>query len=499
MITFIFLLAAALLIFLNAFFVLAEFAAVKIRPSRVEELIAQGNARARIVRHIQERLDEYLSVCQVGITLASIGLGFVGEAAFAELVMLATGASSGAAHAAAITIAYILVSALHIVLGEQVPKMLALQRPEGSSLFIARPMKFFRTVFFAPLILLNGATSGVLRLFGIRSRPRETRHSEEELRIILERSQTEGLMSFRRLLILENIFDLGGVRVRDAMHPAGAVKVLRAGAPWEENFRVVRESRFSRFPLVDGASDMPLGIVHVKDLLYEGPEKMASADLRKIARPYVTTTEETPLENLLAELQRRRGHLAMVKGPDGRWSGFLSLEDIIEEIIGTVEDEFEVEPPLSLGEALTEGRVILGLQAAGIPEAVQQVFAAVPPAELPLPPAPLAAAVLERERAMCTYLGNGLAIPHARIEGLDRPVLLFARSDTGVPVRKSPEKARLLFILLTPAGAPRLQVRLLARICGLVDSEYVMDRLLQAPTAVGILEAVRTGEPLTVQ
>jgi tellurite resistance protein TerC len=306
-------------------------------------------------------------------------------------------------------------------------------------------------------------------------------------------------MSFRRLLLLENIFDLGGVRVRDTMRSRTAVKVLQADAPWEANLKVIRESRFSRFPLLDGKSEMPLGVVHVKDLLYEGPEKMAACDLRKIARPFHTTTEETPLENLLSDLQRHRGHLAMVRGADNKWTGFISLEDIIEEIIGTIEDEFEVEPPTYLADAMTEGRVVLGVRAANLPDAVGAAFGTVAESSLPLPVGKLVTAVLERERAMSTYLGNGLAIPHARIEGLEKPTILFARSEEGIPTRKPDEKAHLIFILLTPAGAPRAQVRLLARICGLIDSEYVAERLLHAETPAGVLEAVRAGEPLTVR
>ncbi len=493
----IYILLAFLLLLLNAFFVLAEFAAIKLRPSRVETLVAQGNAKAKLVQHIQSRIDEYLSVCQVGITLASIGLGFVGGPKFAEVFARATGLSSPLAHAVTVALLYVIVSTLHIVLGEQVPKMFAIRRPEGSSLFIALPLRFFRAIFYLPLMVLTRATNGVLRLFGVTGASSAEEHSEEELRLLLAQSQSTGMMSFRRLLLLENIFDLGDVKVKDAMRLRDAVKVLRAGAPWEENFKVIRDSRFSRFPLVDGG-EMPLGIVHVKDLFYEGPEKLATLDFRKIARPYITAAEEAPLENLLGELQRHRGHLAMVRNAEGKWAGFLSLEDIIEEIVGTIEDEFETEPPIFLADALTAGRTVLGLQASSLEEMIGQAFGRVPAAELPLPHEKLVRAVLERERAMSTYLGSGLAIPHARIEGLEKPVLVFARSEEGVPVRGREEKAHFVFILLTPAGAPRAQVRLLARICGLVDSEYVAERLRRADTPAAVVEAIRAAEPMSI-
>jgi len=489
----IYLLLAVFLLLLNAFFVLAEFAAVKMRPSRVDALVAQGNAKAKIVQHVQRRLDEYLSVCQVGITFASIGLGFTGKPAFAHLIMSLTGASSEVANPVAVGTAYVLVSFLHILLGELVPKSLAIRRSEGSALLTAMPLRIFHWVFYVPLIVLNSSANAILRLFGVSRDVKEEEHSEEELRIILARSQGTGLMSFRRLLLVENIFDLGDVKVRDAMRLRDGVKSLRAGAPWEENFKVIRETRFSRYPLVDGGG-FPVGVVHVKDLFYEGPEKLPTLDLKKVARPYLTTPEDAPLESLLGELQRHRGHLAMVRNAEGRWTGFISLEDIIEEIIGTVEDEFEVEPPIYLADTLSPGRTILGLEGSSLEEVIGQAFGRVPAEELPIPHEKVVKAVLERERAMSTYLGNGLALPHARIEGIEKPLTVFARSDQGVPVKGRDEKAHLIFVLITPAGAPRTQVRLLARICGLIDSEYVTEKLLRAHSPAEVVDSIRAAE-----
>jgi CBS domain containing-hemolysin-like protein len=490
-----YLLLAVLLLLLNAFFVLAEFAAVKVRPSRVEALAARGNPRAKLVQHIHGNLDEYLSVCQVGITFASIGLGFAGEEAFADLFRKVFGVGSGVSRALAIPMAYVLVSFLHILLGELVPKSVAIRRAERAALWTALPLRFFRWVFILPLVVLNGSANFILRVAGLSAAAKEQEHSEEELRLILAQSQSSGLMSFRRLLLLENIFDLGDLRVRDAMRVRDAVKVLKAGAPWEENFKVIRDSRFSRFPLVDGGA-MPLGVVHVKDLFFEGPERMAAADLRKIARPYVITSEETPLENLLGELQRHRGHLAMVRNADGKWVGFLTLEDIIEEVVGAIEDEFETEPPIYLADALTAGRTVLGLSGASLEEVIGQAFGRVADAELPVARERIVRAVLERERAMSTYLGSGLAIPHARLEGLEKPALVFARSEEGIPVKGRDEKAHFIFVLLTPLGQPRAQVRLLARICGLIDSEYLVERLRRAETPQAVVDAIRAAEPM---
>jgi tellurite resistance protein TerC len=398
----------------------------------------------------------------------------------------------------AVSAGYVIVSSLHIVFGELLPKSLAIRKPEGSALHTAALLRFFHRLFWLPLVVLNGATVGILRLFGMSRQVEEAEHTEQELRIILAHTEEAGVLSFERLLLLENIFDLRGVRVRDVMRPRASVKVLRAGAPWEENLKVIRETRFSRYPLVEEGRELPLGILHVKDLFYEGTDRLAAADLRAIARPYLSTAPDQPLEKLLTELRRHRGHLVLVKDGAGKWVGFLSLEDVMEEIVGSIEDEFEVEPPIFLAEALTPGRAVLGVRAANLEDAIRRAFERVPDAELPAPKAGLVAAVLDRERAMSTYLGGGLAIPHARVEGLERPVLVFARSEEGVPVRGQAGRARLLFILLSPAGSPRVQVRLLSRIAALVESEYVKERLAHAATPEEVVEAIRAGEPLAV-
>jgi CBS domain containing-hemolysin-like protein len=489
------LLAVAGLLLLNGFFVLAEFAMVKLRPTQVEARIDAGDARARVVQHVQSHLDDYLSVCQLGITLESIALGFVGEPAFAAFLQPFVG-SAAVAHGVSVTFAYVTVSFLHVLLGEQVPKLLAIRAPEESALVVARPLRLFRAALWLPLLLLRGSTSLVLRLLRFGGPARDPLHTEEEIRIILELSQSAGSMSFRQLLLMENVFDLRGIRVRDAMRPVGAVRVLRAGAPWPENFSVIRDSRLSRFPLVE-QEGKPIGIVHVKDLLLEGADGPARVDLRRIARPPQVVREDATLESLLADLQRRHRHLAIVLDASDRWTGIITLEDVLEEIIGTIEDEFELEPPFFLADALTPARIVLGLEAATLEEAIREAVRRVPPGDLPLPPGRIADAVIERERGMPTLLASGLAAPHARLDIRD-PVMIFARSDRGVGVPGRDEGAHLLFILLTPARNPRVQLRLLARVAGLLDSDYVVDRLREAASPALVLEVIREADPVAL-
>jgi magnesium and cobalt exporter, CNNM family len=204
------LLSVFLLLALNGFFVLAEFALVKLRPTQVEALVLQDKPRAPLVAHLQANLDEYLSVCQLGITLASIALGFVGEPAFAVVVQPLFG-SWAWAHAVAIAFAFVTVSFLHVLLGEQVPKLLAIRSPAASALNIAPLLRAAHWVLWVPLIVMNGSARLVLRLLGWSAPAHEPVHSEDELRVILALSQSAGSLSFRQLLLMENVFDLRAV------------------------------------------------------------------------------------------------------------------------------------------------------------------------------------------------------------------------------------------------------------------------------------------------
>jgi CBS domain containing-hemolysin-like protein len=476
------------LLAINIFFVVAEFSVVKVRPSRIAELVANGDPRAKLVARIQTRIDEFIAVVQVGITMASVALGMVGG----KLAVTVAGAESAGVQAIASGVSLLLVSGLHVVIGEQVPKVLAIRVADRCALATARPLLWSRLVFLPILGALNGATNACLRLIGAPRASHAEEHSEDELRIILEQGQSRGLMSFRRLLFIENVFDLGELTVKDAMRPRSQVKALTLGAPWAENAAVFKQSRFSRFPILTPGSIAPLGVLHIKDLILTDMA-CSEPDLAALARSYLTVPETQPLEQLLAEMQRKRIHVAIVTDATGTWTGLATMEDVIEEIIGTIRDEFEVEEPVTLSDCLNVRRIVPALQAPNLLESIRLMIDAVPDDELPLPKERIVKAVQDRERQVATYLGNGIAMPHARLPDLAKPVVLFARSEIGVPVAGA-DRAHLLFLLLTPAGQPRVHQRLQARIAGLLDSsEYVVDRLKHGDP-IEIVEAVRTGE-----
>lgn len=484
-------LSLVLLLGINAFFVMAEFAIVRVRPSRVTELVADGHPRAALLQSIQSNLDEYLAVCQVGITLASVALGMVGN--HAADVILDSGKSSVWRTAFAIAVSYVVVSGSHIVWGEQVPKSMAIRIADRLALICALPLRVTHRIFWPLLWVLTQLTHVTLRLLKMPQVTDEETHSEDELRIILEHSQESGLMSFRRLLFMENVFDFGSLTVRDAMRSRSTVRCLAAGQSWADNLEIIRAARYSRYPVITADQGRPIGIVHLKDLVISAPG--SEQDLLSILRPILTTAETTPLEVLLTDMQRRRVHMAIVNSPTGEWTGFITLEDIIEELVGTIRDEFEDEEPIRLADTLTLAHIVLNSEASSQLDAVRRAILGMPRNLLPVAPEYLIDTLSHREPLVGVYLGSGIAMPHARLANLGRPLVMILRSLRGIPCTGTTELAHLLFVLITPSGQPRVHLRLQSTIAALLhESEFVKDRLMTADTADEILEAIRAGE-----
>ena len=482
----------------NFFFVMSEFAIVKMRDSQVAALALSNDPRATLLRHMKSHLDEYLSVVQVGITGATIGMGVVIDEGFGQLVkdlFARVGWSGEAAGIVSVIVAFTLATYLTIVTSELVPKAIAIRNAERAALIAARPMRLLYSVFFPFIFILNRSARALLRLLGFSKDLKEI-HTEEELRIILGESQDGGVMPFRRLLLFENLFDLGSETVKDAMRPRSQIKAMPSDGTRETMVEAILSHGYSRYPVVTHQADPvapPIGIVHAKEVL----AKLApGAPLSSMVRPFLTFPADAPLERALAEFQRSRNHLAVVVDAAGRWVGLLSFEDVIEEIVGSIEDEFEREQPLHLDELLTDRRITLDIAAASIDEAISLVMRQIPLPELPGTTSTLEVArmLLDRERSLSTYVGRSIAIPHARILGLERPIAIFVRLTPGIPIANRRETARFLFILLVPSGAQRLHLRLLARIAQIAESDYTLERLGQAGDAAAIHEALMAGD-----
>ena len=335
-----------LLVALNGFFVAAEFALVKIRPTQLDPLALSGSRLAKLARHQVAHLDAYLSACQLGITLASLALGWVGEPAFswimAPLVRLIPGATEALVHSVSLTAAFILISALHIVVGEMAPKSFAIRRPQPTALWIAMPLYVFYWVIFPAIWLLNHAANGLLRMVGLKSAgEEELSHSEAELRLLLSSSEM-GSQSKLKREILDNVFELSLRNARQVMVPRADVVHLATSRPIEQNLEIARHSGHTRFPLCEGDLDSVIGVIHIKDL-FRTTERIT--DMASLARPVKFVPETTPLDRLLGRMQVEKQHMVAVVDEYGGVSGIVTLENVIEEIVGQIQDEFDTERP----------------------------------------------------------------------------------------------------------------------------------------------------------
>lgn len=349
-------LAALALVLLNGFFVLTEFALVKARQTRIDALVRRGSFVARQAQRAMRNLDAYLAVTQLGITIASLGLGWLGEPAFAHLVepvfVSLGGAAPVLAHTLAVTTAFLIITFLHIVFGELAPKSVAIIRPEKSVLLTALPMRGFYFLLYPGVWALNGAANMLLRLMGVRAASDHDRSfSEEELRVILAESHRTGAISGGSREMVERAFDFTMRRARQIMVPRVDITFLSTRQTLRENWQTARESGHTRFPLTDGDLDQTLGMIHIKDLvgLLEASgdtgSEAAATDIRQIRREILFVPESQTLERLLSEFQQSRLHMAIVVDEYGGTSGLVTLEDVLEEIVGEIQDEFDEEHP----------------------------------------------------------------------------------------------------------------------------------------------------------
>jgi len=343
------LLAVMTLVALNGFFVAAEFALVKVRSSQLDSLVEEGNRNAVIAKRITAHLDAYLSACQLGITLASLGLGWLGEPFLARMIepifVRAGVTSESVIHGVAFAIAFAIITTLHITLGEQAPKILAIQKAVPSTLFISRPLAFFYAILKPAIFFLNWVSNWLLRVV-FRTEPaseHELAHSEEELRVILSQSAEHQEVTPLGKEILINALDLRDRVVRDITTPRGEVVFLNAEDTFEENLRIAIDSKHTRFPLCEGHLDNTVGLVHIKDLLRLTREP--SPDLHAIKRELHPVPEMMPLEKLLTFFLAKHAHTALVVDEFGGTTGMVTLDNVLEELVGDIQDEFDKEAP----------------------------------------------------------------------------------------------------------------------------------------------------------
>ncbi len=373
--TALFLIAVVLLVLANGFFVAAEFALVRTRRSTVEELAREGRRGAATAARLMEDLSQYLSACQLGITLASLGIGFLGEPAIAELIEPAFGdaISHGLAATISIAIAYVLVTSLHITAGEQVPKIYAIVKAERVAVRIARPLDWFNAAMRPFIAALNGASNAMLRLIRIDPTAEfEEGQSPEELRFLIAQAHTGGHLDAGEAGMLSGVFHLHEQEARQVMTPIPAVVTINADEGVEEALRRCVSSGHTRLVVVeDDNLDKVRGIVHNNSLVRLYLNAGADASVEPAVRTVPVFPETKPLDDLLAELQRQRSSIGIVSDEYGRTVGIVTIEDILEEVVGEIEDETDPRATslrrLTDGDWYVRGHVPLGdLEDAGI-------------------------------------------------------------------------------------------------------------------------------------
>lgn len=340
----------AFLLFSNGFFVASEFAMVKVRKTRIEQLVNEGNYNAKIAMEALKDLDKFIAAVQLGVTISSIGLGWVGEGTLAHIIEPVFAFLPGigkniATHTASVSIAFALITFFHVVLGELIPKSIALEYTEKTALWVAKPMQIL-TFFFNPFIwLLNGFGNFVLKLMHIpHSHKGSLVHSTEELDMLVNASYDGGVLNETEKDMLHNVFKFSDLTAKQVMVPRTDMICIPVDIPMEELNKLAAENQYTRYPVYEEDIDHIIGLVHVKDL-YSLSIKDEICPVSKILREVLLVPETITMDNLVLEFKKRKGQMAIVVDEFGGTSGLVTLEDVIEEIFGDVQDEFDEEEP----------------------------------------------------------------------------------------------------------------------------------------------------------
>ncbi|WP_257215909.1 hemolysin family protein [Fredinandcohnia onubensis] len=361
----------AILIALTAFFVASEFAIVKVRSTRIDQLVAEGRKSATAAKTVISNLDEYLSACQLGITVTALGLGFLGESTVEALLHPLFGILNipdSFSSVLSIALAFLTITFLHVVVGELAPKTIAIQKAERITLFFARPLIFFYKLMFPFIWVLNGSARLLTGLFGFkRISEHDIAHTEEELRLILSESYKNGEINQSEYKYVNNIFEFDDRVAKEIMVPRTEIIALENDKSVQDILTIMTSEKYTRYPVVDGDKDHIIGLVNLKELLTDVVTG-TGADGKTIedyTRPIIHVIESIPIQELLAKMQRERVHMAILIDEYGGTSGLVTVEDIIEEIVGEIRDEFDTDEKPAVQKindttTILDGKVLIG-------------------------------------------------------------------------------------------------------------------------------------------
>ena len=354
----------------NGFFVAAEFSLVSVRRTRIAELVSQGSRGAHWVQRAIDNPDKVIAATQLGITISSLALGWIGEPALAHLIdpaieWLPVSIRSNASHSISAVIAFFLITFLHVVVGELAPKSIALQDPEATALVVSRPTLWTEAIFKPVIWLLNGAGQLLLKIVGVPlASGKEMVHSVEELKMLVTASTEGGVVEEDESEMLRAIFDIGDLLVRQVMVPRTEIVAVEAGANFKDVIAIAIQSLYTKFPVYEENLDKIVGILHIKEVLrMMNDPSQETCTARELAHEAFFVPEAIPAIDLLRQLRSRRQHMAIVLDEYGGTAGLVTLEDLLEEIVGEVSDQFDVDEPeiqtLPDGSALIDGFALI--------------------------------------------------------------------------------------------------------------------------------------------
>ena len=337
-----------LLVLLNGFFVAAEFSIVKVRASQVELKATAGSKRAKMTSHILDHLDKYLSATQLGITLASLALGWIGEDVVAKSIIrllnyFAVGVTDSTAHAIAIPIGFTFITVAHIVFGELAPKIIAIRNPLNTSIALSIPLRVFYVIFSPFIWFINRFSNLILSILGIKAAQSDS-HTEEELRMILTESEESGAIKRSENELIQNVFDFDDRVVKQIMVPQNRISAINVEMGHDQIIKKIIEEGYSRLPVYLGDIDNIIGIIHSKDLLKAVVDNKFKS-IKEIMRPAHFVPENMKVNDLLRDLQRLHAQMAIITNEFGATASVVTMEDIIEELVGEIRDEHDEEKP----------------------------------------------------------------------------------------------------------------------------------------------------------
>ncbi|GAB6258406.1 MULTISPECIES: CNNM domain-containing protein [Peribacillus] len=339
----------AILIALTAFFVATEFAIVKVRSTRVDQLIEEGTRNAISAKKVISNLDEYLSTCQLGITVTALGLGFLGEPTVENILrplLNQLNLPESASHVLSVAIAFSFITFIHVVVGELAPKTLAIQKAEQVTLLVSKPLIAFNKVMYPFIWVLNGSARSLTRMLGLKAvSEHDLAHTEEELRIIVSESYKSGEINQSEFKYVNKIFEFDDRIAKEIMVPRTEIATVSKEDTIQQFFTVMAEENFTRYPVIDGDKDHVIGMVNIKELFTEMIDKnnQAASTIDRYVRPIIRVIDSIPIHDLLLKMQKERIHMAILMDEYGGTSGLVTVEDILEEIVGDIRDEFDLD------------------------------------------------------------------------------------------------------------------------------------------------------------